>query len=398
MNPLRELTVRDLMTSPPVVLESPDASIQDALDLMNQHRVGGVVILDQTRLVGIFTERDFLKHAADPVPGWRTIPIREWMSPSPYSIDPNTNWEQAVESMQRLRIRHLPVVEANHVIGIVTSKALIANRANYLDQIVLERTREVRRANDSLLSREAEVNHYMKVAGRLQRAIVLPQDPPDWPGIHWAVHYAPLDPLGGDFYDYAQIDKDHLGLLIADASGHSIPAALVAIMARYAFTEVSGKSISPGEVLGKMNERLQNLVDERYVTAFYGILNRQTRVFKYANAGHPFPLQFRGATGEIVPLSARGFPLGISPDERYREKEVHLEPGDRLCLYTDGIPDVMTEMGESFGTSRVQDYLREYGAETSRQLVDGLLAQLTAFRGERRPSDDMTLVLADIQD
>ena len=120
----------------------------------------------------------------------------------------------------------------------------------------------------------------MNVAGRLQTRLLLPSAPPGWPELSWGIHYAPLDPLGGDYYDFAQPDDRHLGILIADASGHSIPAAMVAIMARFAFAEVVRHTVRPAEVLSVMNRRLQGLTDERFVTAFFGVLDRQTREFR----------------------------------------------------------------------------------------------------------------------
>src|SRR5205823_6808806 len=116
----------------------------------------------------------------------------------------------------------------------------------------------------------------LKVAGRLMNRLLLPGAPPDWPELAWAVHFRPLDPLGGDYYDFAQPDGRHLGVLIADASGHSLPAAMVAIMARIAFAETAGTP-RPAKVLAAMNRRLQALADERFGTAFYGVFERHAR-------------------------------------------------------------------------------------------------------------------------
>src|SRR5262249_31568076 len=157
----------------------------------------------------------------------------------PYTIDSGADWENALMSLERLRVRHLPVVDDGHVVGIVSARQLIARRAEYLKSSVDARTHELRQANDQLLARDAEVRHYMKAAAKLQHKVILPQAPPAWPELSMGVHYAPLDPLGGDYYDFAQPDDDHLGMLIADASGHGLPAAFVAIMARFAFVEVA---------------------------------------------------------------------------------------------------------------------------------------------------------------
>jgi len=392
-----DITVRQVMTPHPIRL-APDRPIQDALDQMNLYRVGAVLVTDEERLVGIFTERDFLRRAATASPGWRTIAVSEWMSPNPYTIHPDSGWEHALTSLERLRVRHLPVVEDGKVIGIVSSRQLIGKRAEYLKSTIDVRTRELKLANEQLMARDAEMTHYMKAAARLQHQVVLPHAPPDWPEISLGVHFSPLDPLGGDYYDFVQPDDDHLGILIADASGHGIPAAMVAIMTRFAFLETATRSRSPGEVLTSLNSRLQELTDERFVTAFYGIFERSTRRFTYANAGHPFPYCWSGRENRVAPLSARGFILGISPQEVYRERNLDLQPGDRLCLFTDGIPDIRNEQGESFGIERIQELLPHLPEdEDAPSWIKRIMQNAQEFRGAQGPTDDMTLIVAKIR-
>jgi serine phosphatase RsbU (regulator of sigma subunit)/CBS domain-containing protein len=395
--PQPPLTVRQVMQVDPLSLP-PEATIQEALDRMNQLRIGAVLITGENRkLLGIFTERDFLRRATTASPGWRTISIAEWMSPQPFIIDPETGWEEAVTAMYRLRVRHLPVVENQQVIGLISSRQLLGKRNDHLNQLIEERTRELRRANDQLLARDSELTHYMKVAAKVQKRLVLPSNPPDWPEFTWGTHFAPLDPLGGDFYDFAQPDEHHLGILIADASGHSIPAALHAIMARFSFQEASNQTIHPGEVLDAMNRRLNELIEDRFVTAFYAVIDRRDRTLTYANAGHPFPLRVVRESAEAQPLSARGFPLGISADEIYREKSVSLQPGDRLCFFTDGLPDLCDEMGESFGTQRIGHFLQAHCEKPISELTTRMVDHLRTFQGTRKATDDLTILLAGLR-
>jgi len=392
-----DLTVRRIMSADPVRVR-PDQPVQAAIDLMNTRRVGAVLVADENdRLVGIFTERDFLRHSCASPGDWQKIPIRDWMSPYPYTIHPDAGWEEAVDSMQRLRVRHLPVVENGNLVGIITSRGLMSQRTEHLNRVVAERTQELRRANDALLARDAEVTHYMKSAARLQKRMILPQAPPDWPEVAWGINYDPLDPLGGDLYGFARPDEDHLGVLIADASGHGVPAAMVAILARQAFVEAARTTANPGAVLSAMNERLQDMTDERFVTAFYGVLNRRTRRFTYANAGHPFPVWYSAQTGKAAELSARGFMLGIMPDEMYTERQVDLEPGDRLCLFTDGVADCRDERGAAFGIERVRELLPHYARGSAAVITDAYVTELKQFRGATNPVDDMTLMVGEIR-
>jgi sigma-B regulation protein RsbU (phosphoserine phosphatase) len=391
------LTVRRLMTPDPARV-TPDQSVQAAIDLMNGRRVGAVLIADaDDRLLGVFTERDFLRGICAASGDYRARPIRDWMSPHPYTIHPDAGWEEAVVAMERLRVRHLPVVENSKLVGILTMRQLMAHRAAHLNQIVSERTRELKLANDALLARDAELTHYMKAAARLQKRLVQPLAPPDRPDVAWGVHYEPLDPLGGDLYAFAEPDADHLGVLITDASGHGIPASMVAILTRLAFAESSKQTVRPGEVLAALNSRLQDMTDERFVTGFYGVLNRRTRQFTYANAGHPFPMRYSSRRNECEELPARGFLLGVMPEEVYLERSVELEPGDRLCLFTDGVADCRDERGETFGPERIQKSLKECATGTAAQIAANLVNELKRFRGTARPVDDVTLVIAEIR-
>lgn len=390
------LTVREVMQPEPVAVP-PERPLRDALGLMNERRIGAVVVTNPDgTLAGIFTERDLLKRIATAHPGWRDLPISEWMTRDPHTITPEAGWDTGVEMMDRLRVRHLPVIEGGRVIGLLSTRLLMRRRAEYLDFQVSQRTRELKRANDELLARDAEQRYNLWAAGRFQTRLLLPNAPPDWPELRWGVHYAPLDHLGGDYYDTAYPAPDQLGFLIADASGHSIAAAMVAIMSRIAFTQAAGAQPSPGEVLTEMNRRLQGLADERFVTAFYGVLDRRTRVLTYANAGHPYPMRWSASNGKVQALGAQGFMLGIMPDEQYREKTVRLEPGDRLCFYTDGLVEARNEIGEAFGTERLEACLTARGGDPAPRLVEHIMTEQRGFRGSQALGDDVTLVVTEL--
>jgi sigma-B regulation protein RsbU (phosphoserine phosphatase) len=390
------LTVRDLMQPEPVCV-SPDCALSDVLDLMNVRRIGAVVVVrpDDT-LAGIFTERDLLKRIGAAPPEWRGVPVSQWMTTNPHTIGPAVGWDAAVEAMDRLRIRHLPVMEGGHLVGLLSTRQLMRHRADYLDRQVAARTGELKRANEELLARDSEQTYNLRAAGRFQNRVLLPPAPPEWPELHWAMHYAPLDHLGGDYYDVAEPRPDRLGFLIADASGHSIAAAMVAIMSRTAFTEAAATTASPGEVLTAMNARLQGLADERFVTAFYGVFDRRTRLLTYANAGHPYPLRWVAATGAVEPLAAQGFMLGIMPGEQYREKTVQLAPGDRICFYTDGLIEARNEIGETLGTDRLTRCVAAHGGEPAESLANHIVACQGTFRGSQPLGDDLTLVVTEL--
>jgi phosphoserine phosphatase RsbU/P len=394
--PEAPLTVRQLMAPEPVLVP-PSCPIRDVLALLNRYRVGAVVVVSPDQeLVGIFTERDLLRRVTVAEVGWRELPVSDWMTSKPHAVGPELGWEDVTSLMDRLRVRHLPVVEGGRVIGIVSTRMLMSRRTEYLNRQIEERTGELRNANAELMARDADLRYSLRAAGRFQNRLLLPHSPPDWEELGWGVHFAPFDHLGGDYYDLSHPDPDHLGFLIADASGHSIAAMMVAIISRIAFGEVAETTTSPGAVLTAMNDRLQGLADERFVTAFYGVLDRKSRVLTYANAGHPYPLRRVGATGAVERLAANGFMLGIMPGEQYREKSVELEPGDRLCFYTDGLVETRNEIGETFGVERLTECFASSAGGPPKQAVSRILAGQHTFRGAQPIGDDVTLVVVEL--
>src|SRR5262249_17331315 len=158
---------------------------------------------------------------------WRDYLVSRWMTRDPHTVGPDLGWEEVTALMERLRVRHLPVVEDGRVIGIVSGRMLLARRTQHLNRQVAQRTRELKRARATLMVRDAGARYPRRAGGRLQARLLLPNAPPDWPELRWGLHYMPLDHLGGDYYDVARPDPDHLGFLIADASGHSVAAGMV---------------------------------------------------------------------------------------------------------------------------------------------------------------------------
>ncbi|MFO0937199.1 MAG: SpoIIE family protein phosphatase [Gemmataceae bacterium] len=392
-----ELTVRQVMQPDPVSI-SPTTLVQDAMTLMNDRRIGALLVFDDpAALLGIFSERDLLRRVVSALEGWRGYPVSEWMTKHPHTINPDANWDEAVDMMARLRVRHLPVIEEGRVIGLISNRSLMVTRAEYLNRKIEERTRALKNANDQLLSREAESVRNLRAAGRLHRELVLPKSPPDLRQLRWAIRYAPLDQLGGDYYDFAEPARDHIGMLIADASGHSIPAALLAVMASVGFNDVADRFSSPGTVLTHLNRRLVGLSEERFVSAFYGVFDQNSDTLRYATAGHPPPLHIIAKTGEVKPLSGRGFLLGIMPEEEFRESEVPLDPGDKLCLYTDGVTESRNEIGELFGQDRLTACLERHATLDANELADRILEDLKAFCGTEPRADDVTLLIMELK-
>jgi serine phosphatase RsbU (regulator of sigma subunit)/CBS domain-containing protein len=387
--------VRHVMVRDPISV-APTAPLMDVIQLMSRHRIGAVLVGDKGRVDGIFTERDLLRYAAEAPHGWRQRPVSDWMTRELQTISADASWEDAVALMERIHVRHLPVMDHDRVVGLVTARNLIAWRTEHLNRAVDERTHELQRLAEQLLLRERQSQRDMTVAGRLLNRLLLPKSPPTWPEWSWSVHFRPLDPLGGDYYDFSLPDESHFGILIADASGHSLPAAMVAIMARIAFSE-ERQSPRPAHVLGAMNRRLQGLADERFVTAFYGVFDRHSRRLAFANAGHPQPLHYCAATKTCHRLAASGFMLGILSDAKYDEQAIDLAPGDRLVFYTDGAIESRNESGIVFGIDRLEAVTVAHCESSADELCGALVDAVLSFRGTAPKADDCTIVVAACQ-
>lgn len=386
------VTVRQIMVPQPVVVP-PEQTVLEVVALMNSRHIGAVLVGQDDQVVGIFTERDMLRHAALASPGWRQRPVADWMSKHLHTISADASWEQARAQMDSLRVRHLPVLENGRIVGLLSSRDLMGFANEHLNRMVEERTTELREANERLEHRDAELRYHMTMAGKIQSRL-LPEVTPKLPQIECAAYYRPLDPLGGDYYDFAMPTDQHLGILIADATGHSIPAAMIALMARTAFATASRAATSPARVLSGMNRQLHGLSGEHFVTAFYGIFDRQTRGLTFANAGQPYPFRRDSRAGACEPLAARGLMLGIMEETEYEEKSVQLEPGDRLLFYTDGLQDCRDETGTYFGTENIAAFLKTAGDQSARSLAYRLADRLDAFRGSKPATDDITILTA----
>jgi serine phosphatase RsbU (regulator of sigma subunit) len=240
--------------------------------------------------------------------------------------------------------------------------------------------------------RERErVEQELRVARSIQQAS-LPKDVPEVEGWEISPQYRPAREVGGDFYDFLELPNGRLGLVVGDATGKGVPAALVMASARSmlrALAQALGSS-SPGEVLGRVNDSLvTDIPPNMFVTCFYAILDPESGHLVYANAGHDMPYHRRD--GDAEELRARGMPLGLMPGLSYEEKETVLDAGEAVFFYSDGLVEAHDPKGEMFGFPRLRTLVAEHGEE--RSLGEFLLEQLYSFVGEGwEQEDDITLL------
>lgn len=236
----------------------------------------------------------------------------------------------------------------------------------------------------------------LAVAGEIQQAI-LPSKFPPFPDLVDKVDiFASMTPakdVGGDFYDFFQIDADRIGFVIADVSGKGIPAALFMAVSRTLIRSTGLRGIPSNECISYANRLLCNeSLDAMFVTVFYGIYTISTGVIDYTNAGHNPPyLLRRNNVVEALPLS-QNFIVGVFDDFVYTNSTLTLEPGDALILYTDGVTEAFNEGKQQFGEKGLEKTLKSVPGADSKEIIEAIKEDVTDFSGNEPQSDDITIL------
>ena len=203
----------------------------------------------------------------------------------------------------------------------------------------------------------------------------------------------PAKQVGGDFYDFFYADRDALCLVIADVSGKGIPAALFMMRAMTAIKNYARSGNSPGKVLQSVNNTLCEGNDaEMFVTVWLGILNLKTGKMTCANAGHEYPVLMRNGGDYELLKDRHGLALAAMEGVSFKEYEIDLNPGDRLLVYTDGVPEAINEKEEAYGTTRLTDKLNKLKNVPQEQTLESVLRDIRNFAGTAEQFDDITML------
>lgn len=244
-----------------------------------------------------------------------------------------------------------------------------------------------RTKDDRLRNIEAE----LQTARKIQLSI-LPREMPNSPNLRIAARYLPMTEVAGDFYDFLMLDENRVGVLIADVSGHGVPAALIASMVKVAIAAQAGHADDPAKVLRGMNQTLCGKMQGQFVTAAYLFLDLKRQTMRYGAAGHP-PLLWVKNGGTVEPVEENGLMLGFLPAAGYTSVEHSFEKGDRFLLYTDGLPEAANAAGEFFGDDRLRASAARAGAGTVESGASGIVDELARWR--KQQDDDLTVVLVE---
>ena len=267
-------------------------------------------------------------------------------------------------------------------------------KARVHTHLVLRETRE--KLAQQLLAIQKELE-----TARLIQQSILPETVPQIVGLDIAARYVPMASVAGDFYDFIVVDDKHVGILVADVSGHGMPAALIASMLKIALAAQAGHADDPARVLHGLNQALCGKFQHHYVTAAYVYVDMEKRTLKYAGAGHPPLLMWGGASNGVREVTENGLFLGKFDFATYSSVEVPLALGDRGLLYTDGISETNNPQGVEFGTEYFRKFLAAEKNGSTDQFADGLLEELARWSARGKDEDlddDITMVAIHVKD
>jgi sigma-B regulation protein RsbU (phosphoserine phosphatase) len=248
--------------------------------------------------------------------------------------------------------------------------------------------REVEKKKDAL-------ENELEIVSDVQRRL-LPKKVPEIAGLKLAVHYETSLYAGGDYYDIAKMPDNQWGFLVADAEGHSAPAAVMMAMTCALFRSYPQPPAEPGKLLYFLNEHLCKVAEPSFVTALYVVYNADGHTLKIARAGHPPPMICRCAEQKAIEYQCSGvFPMGIDPYAQMpATTETELQPGDRILMYTDGVTERFNPHGKTYGEERLLKQLETNRSNDPQELLAAIMQDVNAFAEGRPADDDQALLLA----
>lgn len=274
-------------------------------------------------------------------------------------------------------------------------QAIIQEYNEQLEDKVKERTEELNVANDELKAKNDQMMKDLEMAERVQLSII-PKDT-DFPHLKelaFGSNYKSMESIGGDIYDVIRVGRNGYGFLMADVSGHGVPAALITTMAKVSFNAKSKWGKTTAEICTDVNQEMFQFIGDLdfYLTAYYAILDLESGELQYTNCGHHPAILFRADSDKIENLDTKGFFIGAFDGGEYGYGEVTMQEGDRLLMFTDGIIEARNSAREFYGYERLMDYVKRSEGRSTKQFVEGLREDIEAFCGEEPPDDDRAIL------
>jgi serine phosphatase RsbU (regulator of sigma subunit) len=303
---------------------------------------------------------------------------------SGYFTEPLTKLTEGVENLSTGNLNTNILITSKDEFGFLSEK---------FNEMVLN-LRKAYEERESLVA----LRHELDIAQKIQMSI-LPKLTPSHPNLEIITNYIPMAQVGGDFYDFYILDKNKIGIFIADVSGHGVPAAIIASMLKIAFNIQIAFGEDPSRVLSRINKSMLNNVGQNFISASYIFLDLENYVMKHARAGHPSIFLHSSEKMDICDFNLKGKILGAFSEINSETVEIKLNKGDRIVLYTDGIIEARNSRNEMFGEELFIGYIKKHaslrGIDFSRLLINDIKSWVGNTVMSK--NDDITLLVVDIK-
>src|SRR5579862_376083 len=306
-------------------------------------------------------------------------------------VNPETRSEMTVPLIYRDRVIGVVDLESPHLNYFTEEHVRIFSTLAPQIAITIENARLYERVARS----EARLERDLRRAQEIQMHL-MPGIAPKIPGLDAALHFQPSSELGGDLYEFLSYGRDRQVIIVADVSGKGAPAALYGAMASGTLRSLAPLKLSAPDMMKRLNVMfLERKIEGHFITLSYAIWESRTKTLTLANAGMPLPILVRN--GQCRAIRAEGVPLGLLEHTEYQPVTLHLESGDLLAMFSDGITEANDLHQEEFGTRRLENFLRENAGRPPQEIVNRVFAEIKAFEAGRPQRDDQTLVILKVR-
>jgi phosphoserine phosphatase RsbU/P len=238
-----------------------------------------------------------------------------------------------------------------------------------------------------------EIESELQIAREIQSSI-LPRAVPELQKLRISARYRPMAAVAGDFYEFVRVEEHRVGVLVADVTGHGVPAALIASMIKVAAQSIIGCAENPGEVMRGLDRALSGQLQETFVSVAYLWVDTEKMKAWYSAAGHP-PLV--KSNGRLERIESNGILLGVVPGSEYPVREIACKAGDRFLLYTDGVIEPENDQGQSFGDGKLEEVMKNNAGRAGGALAEEVLAEIRKWQpAGTAQQDDITLIVLDV--
>lgn len=307
------------------------------------------------------------------------------------SMNPETRSEMTVPLIYRGRVIGVIDLESPHLNYFNDEHVKIFSTLAPQIAIAIENARLYERVARS----EARLERDLRSAQEIQMYL-MPGIAPKIPGLDLALRFQPARELGGDLYDFLNYGRDRQVIVVGDVSGKGAPAALYGAMASGTLRSLAPQKLPPPEMMKKLNNMfLERKIEGHFITLTYAIWEPRTKVLSLANAGMPLSILVR--KGQCRAIRAEGVPLGLLEHTEYQALNVHLESGDLLAFFSDGITEANNPQHEEFMSRRLEHILRQSAQKPPQEAVDRVFKEVREFEAGRPQRDDQTLVVIKVR-